>query len=346
MSVADDFRAGKPLPLPTIKIPAQDDRPRKEVLLDVYRHKDIGYVPNLFWDYNFLRSRYINEHPIPSDADYSGGDWFGCEWKYNADEDSSAPAPGARLPISDMTEWHRQVTFPDLDAYDWEKIAAEETKNFDRKKKISMVMLESGIFERSHLLAGFEKVMVAMYEEPEAYEGLLDAITEHRLKLIDIVGRYYKPDVLMHHDDFGHQTGMMMSLDMWRMFFKPRLQKLVDRCHSHGMFYEQHSCGYITPLIPEFVEIGVDAINDLQPMNDLEAIKHDYGKQITLCGGFDTRVLDDRGASKKAIRAEVRRTYDALAPGGSYVSMPIVLDYGNCTVPILLEHRKIARSYR
>lgn len=282
------------------------------MLLDVYRHKDIGYIPNLFWDCNFLRSCYINERPHPCDAAYTGKDWFGCEWVYEPDQDSSAPKVGTALVCTDVTKWREQVAFSDLDAFDWEHFMDEETAHFNREKKISMVMLEIGIFARIQNLLGFENALVSMYEEPEAFLESLDALTEHRLKIIDIVGPYYKPDVIMHHDNFNHQQSMMMSLGLWQEFFKPRLAKLVERCHSYGVFYEQHSCGYITPLVPEFIEIGVDALNDLQTRDDLDVIK---------------------------------RTYDQLASGGSYISMPIVLGCDNCTMPILLEHRKIVKHY-
>ena len=336
------FKSGHALPMPQVHIKNEKGKTRRETLLEVYRHKNIGYIPNLFLDYNFLVSKYMNEHP----AYESGKDWFGVEWTYMPEQQSSSLTPGCEPIISDIEDWHDQITFPDLDSIDWAKCAEEETACWDRKNRMSMVMIENGIFERSQHLLGFENAVVDMLVEPEAYEELLDALTDFKCRVLEILGTYYKPDIVMCHDDYGTNKTMMMSPDKWREVFKPRIKRLVDTAHKYGMFYEHHSCGYITPIVGDLVEIGVDSLNPLQVCNDLPAIKEQYGTQITLVGGFDSQGhLDNTDIPKKEIRADVKRAYDTLAPGGAYVSLPIAINFSNFALPLVMEHYKISKNY-
>lgn len=343
IDLSKGFRSGKTYPFPQVRFPVEKGKTRRETLLEVYRHKNIGYIPCLFLDYNFLVSKYMNEHP----AYESAKDWFGVSWTFMPEQNSSSLTPGCPPMVSDISRWREQVTFPDLDSVDWEKCAKEETAHWDRKNRLSMMMLENGIFERSQHLLGFENALVDMLAEQEDYEDLLDAITDFKCRVLEIIGTYYKPDIVMCHDDYGTANSIMINPETWREIFKPRVKRLVDTAHRYGMIYEHHSCGYIEPIIGDMVEIGVDSLNPLQVCNDLETIKKKYGKKLTLCGGFDSQGrLDNHDIPKKLIREDVRRAYDTLAPGGSYVSLPIVIDYGNCVPSILKEHYRSSRDYK
>ena len=93
------------------------------------------------------------------------------------------------------------------------------------------------------MLMGFENALCALLTEPEEVSAFLDALMEYKLKLIDKLAQYYKPDVLTFHDDYGTQLNLFFSPEIFRELFKPQLKKAVDRCHEHGMFFELHSCG-------------------------------------------------------------------------------------------------------
>lgn len=318
---------------------------RKDELLKVWtEHANIGYVPCGFTDYNFLRHpKCVNERPEGHD----GYDWFGVHWTY--EPATNAPMVSLDHPylISDVTEWESQVTFPDLTQYDWESSAAEETTAWDRENKLSVVMLINGTFERSHHLMGFENALMAMYEEPEAYGALLDRIADYKCDLIRIVAKYYKPDIVMMHDDYGANDRMLMSPETWREFIKPRLARLVATAHECGLVYEHHSCGHIEPIIGDLVEIGVDALNPLQrPCNDIEKIKKEYGGKITLVGGFSSQtVIENPNSTPEEIDADIQYAYDVLAPGGGYASFPVVIDMGKFAPKLVKKHMQIAKNY-
>ena len=309
---------------------------KREQLLGVYQHKNIGYVPCFFTDFDFSKPTTINER-----AEQGGLDWFGVEWEYVPALHSPMVKPGTKR-LSDITKWREELVFPDLDAIDWAAAAGEETAKWDRENKISFMMLINGMFERTHALMGFEDAMCAMYDEPEEYQVLVDAITEYKLRVIDIIGTYYKPDVLSFHDDYGTNDSMMMSPELWRKFFEEPLRRVIERTQSYGIFYEHHSCGYIAPIFNELVELGIDAIDPLQISNPVRELKDKYQNRVTFAGGFDTQnVFDKVGVTEEEIRAEVVRAYSELAPGGSFVAFPLTVSFD--FVPVFIdEHFKHA----
>lgn len=313
---------------------------RKDELLRVWKHENIGYIPCVWRDYNFLKPKYVNERPEGK----SGQDWFGVDWTYEPSSEAPMVTPGSKK-LTDITKWKEQVTFPDLKQYDWVKYGAEETAAWDRENKVSMVMIINGCFERTHALMGFEDALLAMMTEPEAYHGLINAIADYKVELIGIIAKYYKPDIIMMHDDYGSSKSTFMSPATWREFIKKPLTRLVAAAHENGLIYEHHSCGYIEPIIGDLVEIGVDSLNPIQVFNDQAAIKEKYQGKLTFVGGFDSQgVLNKSGVTEDEIRTDVRRAYETLAPGGGYASLAVAIGTGY--VPALLkEHAVLVNAF-
>ena len=77
----------------------------------------------------------------------TGKDWFGVSWTYIPEMFSQTETPGQEV-LEELEDWQEKVKFPDLDAYDWQALAAEATKNWDRENKVSLCMLLNGPFER------------------------------------------------------------------------------------------------------------------------------------------------------------------------------------------------------
>ena len=147
------------------------------------------------------------------------------------------------------------------------------------------------------------------------------------------------------HDDFGANDRMLMSVELWEEFFKEPLRRVIEETHRQGIIYEHHSCGYIAPIFDQLVELGIDAIDPLQPSNPVREMKDKYQDRITFAGGYDTmNTYDKPGATEEEMRAETKRTMDELAPGGSFIAFPLTVTFD--FVPIFIdEHMKHAFSY-
>lgn len=118
-----------------------------------------------------------------------------------------------------------------------------------------------------------------------------------------------------------------MSLEVWREIFKPRLKRIIEAVQGEGMLYEHHSCGYIATLVEDFIELGIDALNPLQVQNDPYELKKKHAKELCFVGGFDNQgILDRPGVTYEERVQEIRYRIELMAPGGSWVAHPVMMD--------------------
>jgi len=184
----------------------------------------------------------------------------------------------------------------------------------------------AGIFEMAQRLVGFERLLVMMVDEKRLAAALFDKLCSLKLafwemalpRLADVV------DVVSQTDDYGSQSAMLISPSMYRFQIRPFWKAVFTRIkelapHVYIFF---HSCGSIRPLLPDFIEIGVEILNPvhiraagMEPV----ALKRDFGKALSFWGGgVDTQGVLPYG-SPNDVLDEVRRNIDALAPGGGFV---------------------------
>lgn len=309
-----------------------------------YNHKTPAWIPCVYTDFWFLQPKMEGERYCGHDR---GKDWFGVEWQYVPQLGAPMPIPGQYL-FEDIADWKEYVKFPDLDAIDWEKQAEEDLrtdlvaslgagkrvftkggKSIVDPKKPGLAMVLNGMFERMHAMMGFENALMALVEDPESSFEYFSAMADHKIRFFQKIGKHYPVQVINAHDDYGAEGRMLMSPDTWRQLIKPNLKRMVDACHEMGILYQHHSCGYIEPIIPDLIEIGVDALDPLQVCNtNIRAIKDKYQDKLTFVGGMDNMgVIEAPGVSKAEKLAEYDRVTDLLAPGGSFIAFPHVADF-------------------
>ena len=290
-------------------------RPRDNMIL-VMKHKEPYWIPNNITDCDVVLQQAVQER---YEGNTEGKDEFGVEFVYDKESRGPVVRPGYKA-FDEIADWHNLI-FPDVENRDWEALAAKDTANWDRENKFSIVQMYNGMFERAHIMMGFQEVLMALLEEPEEMEEWFQTFTDYRCKVIKKIGQYYKPDAIMIFDDYGAKQSMMFSPSIWREMIKPQLKRMVDTAHECGMFYILHGCGYYKPIFPDIVELGVDAVHPVQVSNNPEELKENYGDKISFCGGFDNvDILDNENCTEEQTRQEVRRVLTELAPGGSYMA--------------------------
>ena len=171
-------------------------------------------------------------------------------------------------------------------------------------------------------MRGIENLLIDLIEEPQFVNDLLDGITEVHIRFMDTMVKYIPIDAYFGGDDMCDQRGCIMGEDRWREFFKPRLKKIVEHCHSLGLPYVLHSCGNVLPLVDDLMEIGVDGLESLQPeaMNVYELKEKTAGKMV-LIGGMGVQKLLYFGTPDE-IKLETARLIDELGKGGGYIISP------------------------
>jgi uroporphyrinogen decarboxylase len=184
----------------------------------------------------------------------------------------------------------------------------------------------AGIFEMAQRVRGMEACLMDMASNEALAGALLDKMTELKLafwemSLPRLAGAV---DVISEADDYGTQASQLISPRMFRKQIKPRLQILFRRIKQLApdakLFF--HSCGNVRPLLPDFIELGVDILNPVHTRaTGMEpvALKRDYGRDIVFWGGgVDTQDVLPHGTPQQ-VKDDVRRNVETLAPGGGFV---------------------------
>jgi uroporphyrinogen decarboxylase len=233
--------------------------------------------------------------------------------------------PGCEV-FDDITEWKKYVTFPSCKDKNWEMAAMRTKAMWAKKDEIQgYVVGNMGGFEKICALMGHVNAMMAMYDDEEAFAEFIEAYADYRIEQFEYIKKYLDVDFVMMHDDWGNQQNMFFSPEMWRKFFKEPERRMVKRCQELGMHYMHHSCGYIEPIIPDLVEIGVESWHGGAPVNNLKKIKAEYGDKLIFAGGVDPQVTDTGKATEEEIRAEVRRVIDTLGKDGGLMISSAVM---------------------
>jgi len=232
----------------------------------------------------------------------------------------------AEFPLANASDI-RDITgypFPDPDAPGRFDCAEEMMKEYSGNYGV-IGDVETMFFEMSWYLTGFEKFLTDLLMEAAYLPALMDKIMNYILvagkRLINM-----GVDILWCGDDFGFQHGMIIEADLWRKVIKPRISYMFEEFRKvrSDIKIAWHSCGSILPIIPDFIEIGLDILNPIQPMAqgmDPVFLKNTYGRDLVFFGGIDIQELLPFG-TPQMIKDEVRRRIEILGKDGGYIVAP------------------------
>jgi len=177
----------------------------------------------------------------------------------------------------------------------------------------SLPHLGGELFEAAWRLRGFESFLIDLVERPDWAHFLLDRLAALARRNAETLARA-GIDVLALDDDVGMPGRMMISPRTWREFFEPRLAGIVGaaRAIRPELRVLYHSDGHIEPILDDLVEVGVNAINPVQPEHmDAVRIRRRFGRRLALWGTIG-RQTTFSFATPEEIREEVRERVAAL----------------------------------
>jgi uroporphyrinogen decarboxylase len=189
------------------------------------------------------------------------------------------------------------------------------------KDAFKVFKIGSVLFERAWFLRGFENMMTDFYMEPAFAHELLDRLTQRQLPAIEL-GLSLGADGLYLGDDYGCQMGLIMSPATWRTFVKPYLKRLMEPALKRSKPVFLHSCGNITEILPDLIDMGLSVYQTVQPeVYDLKQLKREFGRHLSFFGGIGTQSTLPHGTP-----AEVKRTVidtcRILGENGGYICGP------------------------
>lgn len=153
------------------------------------------------------------------------------------------------------------------------------------------------------------------------FDKVMEVNTQIGMRLIELGS-----DIIWAGDDFGTQKGMVMDPGTFRKYFKPRIRTMFNefRKVNPEIKLAWHSCGSILPIIPDFIEIGLDILNPIQPLAegmDPAYLKSTFGRDLVFFGGIDIQELLPNSTPLK-IKEEVSRIVRILGENSGYIIGP------------------------
>jgi len=225
------------------------------------------------------------------------------------------------------------VSFLELKNYRWPdptdpnkiKGLKEEAQRLRKQTDYALVLnLPGRLISLGQSLRGFGPWLEDLVINQKFACGLLDIGLEIQMELckrmLEAVGNCV--DVVYFGDDYGMQTGPILSPDLYRKIFKPRQKKLYSfiKAKTDAKILH-HSCGSVSKLIGDFIDAGIDALNPIQVSAtdmDTKKLKREFGNKIAFWGGVDSQRVLPFGTPDD-VRKEVKGRIDDLGPGGGYI---------------------------
>jgi len=238
---------------------------------------------------------WVGMDPSVDDRPRKGVDSWGAVW------DNVGVCDIGEVTHPALEEWEDwdQLTIPDIrEEARWHQLEGARERAGDR----FLIAAGVSIYERVHFIRGLENTWMDILEEPEKLGELIDILVDMNLYAIK---RFADAgtDAYMWWDDWGLQERLMISPEAWREIWKPRYERIYKAVHDAGMFTILHSCGEITSILDDLIEIGLDVIQMDQQVNmGLERLGREFGGRITFWCPVDIQAVMAKG-NPEEIRA-------------------------------------------
>ena len=260
----------------------------------------------------------------------SGGYWDYCDFPLReADEETIANWP-----------------MPNPDAYDYSNVAAR----CRREAEYAVTLHCYGdLINGNGMLRDMEQTLIDLVTDDPA--GLLLADRRFTVQM-EVARRTLEAarggiDILWLGEDLGTQDRQMISTEVFRRHVRPRYQKLVDLGKAYDLRIMIHSCGSSSWAYEDFIEMGIDAVDTLQPeaRNMSPAyLKTTFGGRLAFHGCISTAGPVSFG-SVADVEKDCRGTLEVMMPGGGYCFAPTHCLQDNSPTENVLTMYECARRY-
>ena len=113
---------------------------------------------------------------------------------------------------------------------------------------------------------GMENYFMKMYTSPNVVSAVTEKVMEFYLeanrRLMNFMGD--KIDAQFFGNDLGSQRDSLIEPDQLKEFVYPGIKKIIDQAKSFNLKVVMHSCGAVAEIIPDLIDLGIDALHPLQ----------------------------------------------------------------------------------
>ena len=245
--------------------------------------------------------------------EYLGLDPYKQFWFSTTDATIEAEQHHVEGIVSNMDDYlkHRSKLFPDHSK------AIEEMKPWlDRQKNgeaVIWITLE-GYFWFPRTLMGFNKLMLAFYDQPELLHKINSDLLEFNMNLLDQIEKIGSPTFMTVAEDMSYNKGPMISRQLMNEYMSPYYGKMLARAREMNIFTIVDTDGDVTLLVPWLLDNGVNGVLPLERQASVDgmALRKQF-PNLAMIGHYDKMVMK-RG--EDAMRAEFERLSPIMKAGG------------------------------
>ncbi len=235
------------------------------------------------------------------------------------------------------------ATVEDLDDYPWpDPYDPKQVEGLhDYLKEIHeetdfaiLTKFGGSLFETAWYMRGMEQFFIDLVTNKPFVQKLFEKLyyVQKGLHEVGIAAAGEYVDILrLSGEDLGTQEATLISLKMFRDQLKPWLAKLWSFAKTELQKKNPrakimlHSCGAIKPFIPDWIEMGLDILDPIQPNAkglDPFELKREFGDKLVFHGGMDAQWVLPFGTTED-VRQAAKKYIQALAPGGGFIIAPV-----------------------
>ena len=198
-------------------------------------------------------------------------------------------------------------------------------KGIGGREKYSVASFCYFFFERHWSLRGMENALTDYLLYPDEVHRLYRALCEFYKVIVKRSKKELDCNGFFVTDDLGSQDALMLSPGVFREFLKPYYKEIIDLCHESGMHFWLHSCGNITEIMDDLIEIGIDVIHPIQygAMDQREIVSR-YKGRVCFWAGMEMQYVLQNGTEEE-VRARARELIETFSgkDGG------LIVGFGN-----------------
>ena len=313
--------------------PGIDQKLKQHYGLQPRDHEGLKKVLGI--DFRAVNIRYIGPplHQVVPDSAIRIDELWGWHTKY-IEHESGGYWDFCDFPLADADEeaiaaW----SLPDPDDFDYSTVAAQCLR-YD-EYAISFPCFGDFI-NANGMLRGMEQTLVDLVTDDPA--GLLLAKRRFDIQIgmaervLDAAkGRI---DFVWLGEDLGTQDRPMISMATFQKHIKPEYKKYIDMVKSYRTKTMLHTCGSSSWAYGEFIKMGLDAVDTLQPeCKDMSPkyLVDEFGGRLSFHGCISTAGPLSFGSADD-VRSEVRNVLEIMKPTNSYMLSPTHMIQDNSPV--------------
>ncbi len=172
-------------------------------------------------------------------------------------------------------------------------------------------------FEQLQFIRGTENLYMDLVEMPERMEQFIKKMHSFYCQWLEEWART-EVDGLRFMDDWGSQNSLLINPGMWRRLFRPMYRDYIQIAKKYGKKMFMHSDGNTLEILPDLVELGLDALNAQIFCIGVEKLKPFAGK-LTFWGEIDRQHILVESSIQEVSQA-VKKVKDTLWRDGGCIA--------------------------